>query len=122
SRPEITTPPGSIGVSHRCERLLNRDGAANFTRTVQPRSSGGFAAAIRRGEAGRSTPQACDDRRNGGVATSEYCMPYRNYGSQSVMPGQMYMNTRQIHTMSMYGIMPAKIWFNVTCRGETPFR
>jgi hypothetical protein len=38
------------------------------------------------------------------------------------MPGQMYMNTRQIRTMIMYGIMPAKIWFSVTCRGETPLR
>jgi len=48
--------------------------------------------------------------------------PYRNSGSQSVIPGQMYMNTRQMRTMTMYGIIPAKIWFSVTCFGATPFR
>ena len=48
--------------------------------------------------------------------------PYRNSGSQSVMPGQMYMKARHRSTMIMYGIMPAKIWFSVTCLGETPFR
>ena len=25
-------------------------------------------------------------------------------------------------TIAMYSIMPAKIWFRVTCLGETPFR
>jgi len=49
-------------------------------------------------------------------------LPYRNSGSQSVMPGQMYMNTRQMTTMIMYGIMPAKIWFSVTCLGPLPFK
>jgi hypothetical protein len=49
-------------------------------------------------------------------------LPYRNSGSQSVMPGQMYMNTRQMTTMIMYGIIPAKIWFSVTCFGATPFK
>ena len=25
-------------------------------------------------------------------------------------------------TINMYGIMPEKIWFSVTCDGATPFR
>ena len=30
--------------------------------------------------------------------------------------------TMQRMTISVYGIMPAKIWFSVTCGGDTPFR
>jgi len=35
--------------------------------------------------------------------------PYKNSGSHNVIPGQMYMQARHRQTMSIYGIMPAKI-------------
>ena len=31
------------------------------------------------------------------------------------------MITMHTMTISMYGIMPAKIWFSVTCDNDTPF-
>ena len=34
----------------------------------------------------------------------------------------MYINTMHRMTISMYGIIPAKIWLIVTCVGDTPFR
>ena len=40
--------------------------------------------------------------------------PYRNSGSQSVIPGQMYMNTRQMTTMIMaVGTFGAAWWYVV---------
>ena len=35
--------------------------------------------------------------------------PYKYFGSHSVSPGQMYMNTMHRITISMYGIIPANI-------------
>src|SRR5262249_35933590 len=74
------------------------------------------------GVPGMSTRLACDDRRKGDFVPLPGHFPYKNSGNQSVMPGQIYMNTRQMSTMNMYGIMPAKIWLSVTCLGETPLR
>src|SRR5437870_1919169 len=86
--------------------------------------SAGFARAIR--ILGGGTEEHAVRRvttvGRGAKPPSEVHFPYKNSGSQSVMPGQMYMNARQIQTMTMYGIMPAKIWFSVTCFGDTPFR
>ena len=36
-------------------------------------------------------------------------------------PGQKYIMTMHRITISMYGIIPPKIWFSVTCEGDTPF-
>src|SRR5437667_2530074 len=61
--------------------------------------SGGFAAAIE--ELGGGT----EERK----APLRVHLPYRNSGSQRLMPGQMYMKTRQMHTMIMYVLMPPEI-------------
>jgi len=49
-------------------------------------------------------------------------LPYRQFGSQRVIDGQRYMITMQMITITMYGIMPANIWFSVTWGGDTPLR
>ena len=47
---------------------------------------------------------------------------YSTFGSQSPMPGNRYRITIATICMPMNGSMPRKIWFSVTCGGETPFR
>jgi hypothetical protein len=34
----------------------------------------------------------------------------------------MYSRTIAATWITMYGIIPRKIWFSVTCGGDTPFR
>lgn len=47
---------------------------------------------------------------------------YSTVGSHMPIPGNMYSRKIATTWMPMNGIMPRKIWFNVTCGGDTPFR
>ena len=49
-------------------------------------------------------------------------LPYSTLGSQRPMPGNMYSRKIARTWIAMNGIIPAKIWFRVTCGGLTPFR
>ena len=47
---------------------------------------------------------------------------YSTCGSHRPICGKLYISTIARIWMPMNGIIPAKIWFSVTCRGLTPFR
>ena len=47
---------------------------------------------------------------------------YNKWGSHKPIAGNVYSKKMASTWMAMNGIMPAKIWFNVTCGGLTPLR
>lgn len=47
---------------------------------------------------------------------------YRTSGSHKPIAGKVYSSTIPRTCSPMKGSMPRKIWFRVTCGGETPFR
>ena len=47
---------------------------------------------------------------------------YKTLGSHKPMPGNMYSRNRAKTCITMNGIIPRKIWFSVTCGGDTPLR
>ena len=59
-----------------------------------------------------------------GDAVDRFTWPYlySNPGSHRPIAGNVYSNASAMTCMPMNGIMPANIWFSVTCLGETPFR
>ena len=47
---------------------------------------------------------------------------YTKDGNHDPICGNMYSRNNASNWIAMYGIIPMKIWFSVTCDGATPFR
>ena len=47
---------------------------------------------------------------------------YSTPGSHNPIAGNVYSSTSARTWIAMNGSMPRKIWFSVTCGGDTPFR